>query len=110
MIATVDGIDGPLNRMTFNGYFLFNGFTMMNSAAINTINSGYVGYSHAAQMDGSIVPTMIRAKGTIAGTTNFYAFCVFFDNLSPFFSNYHNGDIYCQTTDPSNKCKYRKGA
>ncbi|TXH54949.1 MAG: hypothetical protein E6Q89_07300 [Bacteroidia bacterium] len=32
MIATVDGIDGPLNRMKFNGYFLINGFTLMNSA------------------------------------------------------------------------------
>jgi|688.fasta_scaffold197013_2 hypothetical protein len=110
MIATVDGIDGPLNRMTFNGYFLYNGFTMMNSAVINTVNSGFVAYSHTSQLDGSTVPTMMRVKGTIASTTNFYALCIFFDQLAPYFSNYHNSDIYCQTTDPINKCKYKKGA
>ena len=48
MIATVDGIDGPLNRMKFNGYFLINGFTLVNSAAINTLNSGFVAYSHTS--------------------------------------------------------------
>lgn len=81
MIATVDGIDGPLNRMKFNGYFFINGFTLMNSAAISTINYGYVAYSHAAQLDGSHVPTLIRAKGTIPGATNFNSLCIFFDKL-----------------------------
>ena len=81
MIATVDGIDGPLNRMTFNGYFLYNGFTMMNTAAITTINSGFVAYSHTSQLDGSTVPTMMRVKGNIASATNFYALCIFFDQF-----------------------------
>lgn len=110
MIATVDGIDGPLNRMKFNGYFLINGFTMINSAAIATLNSGFVAYSHTTQLDGSQIPTLLRVKGTIAGATNFNTFCIFVDKLEPFFSNYHNGDIYCKTTNPSSKCKYFKGA
>lgn len=110
MIATVDGIDGPMNRMVYNGYFLINGFTMMNSAAINTINLGYVGYAHTVQMDGSKVPTMLRFKGTIPSVANYDKLYIFFDKLAPFFSNLHNGDIYCQTTDPSSKCKYFKGA
>lgn len=110
MIATVDGIDGPLNRMKFNGYFLINGFTLVNSAAINTLNSGFVAYSHTSQLDGSQIPTLLRAKGTIAGATNFNRFCIFFDKLEPFFSNYHNGDIYCKSTDATSKCKYVKGA
>lgn len=110
MIATVDGIDGPMNRMTYNGYFLINGFTMMNSAAINTVNSGYVGYANAVQMDGSKVPTMLRVKGVLPTITNFYQLCIFFDVLTPFFSNLHNGDVYCQTTDTISKCKYVMGA
>ena len=32
MIATTDGIDGPLNQITHNGFFLINAFTMINSA------------------------------------------------------------------------------
>lgn len=28
MIATIDGIDGPLNRITYNGFFLINGFSL----------------------------------------------------------------------------------
>ena len=76
-----------------------------------TINSGYVGYAHTTQMDGSKVPTMLRIKGNTAATvTNFYSLCLFFDILAPYFSNLHNGDIYCQTTDPISKCKYYKGA
>jgi hypothetical protein len=110
MIATVDGIDGPLNRMTFNGYFLINAFTLMSSSAINTINSGFVAYAHTLQLDGSKVPTMLRIKGTTPSITNFNTLCIFFDELSPFFSNYYNGDIYCKTTDTSSKCKYIRGA
>ncbi len=43
MIATVDGIDGPLNKMKFNGFFLINSFTMVNTL-INTINYGFMNY------------------------------------------------------------------
>lgn len=110
MVATVDGIDGPLNRVKFNGYFLFNAFTLMNSAAINTINSGFVAYNNFAQNDGSKVPTMLRVKGTLPSTPNFHRVCIFFDKLLPFFSNYHNGDIFCKTTDPLSLCRYEKGA
>ena len=85
MIATIDGIDGPFNRITFNGYFLINAFTLMEDADINTISTGFVGYSHTSQMDGSQVPTMLRLKGTIAGTTNFHTLNIFFDELEPFF-------------------------
>lgn len=110
MIATVDGIDGPLNRMTFNGYFLFNGFTLKNTDRIVTLNAGFVAYSLNSPMDGSKVPTMLRVKGTLPSVTNFYSLNIFFDQLAPYFSNYYNGDIYCKTTDPIFKCKYFKGA
>lgn len=110
MIATVDGIDGPLNRMTFNGYFLFNGFTLKASSRISTLNAGYVAYNSVNQMDGSFVPTMLRVKGVLPPITNFYSVNIFFDQLTPFFSNYYNGDIYCKTTDPIPNCKYFKGA
>lgn len=110
MIATVDGIDGPLNRMTFNGYFLFNGFTLKNSDRIATLNAGYVAYSLNNPMDGSLVPTLLRVKGYLPSVTNFYSLNIFFDQLAPYFSNYYNGDIFCKTTDPVSKCKYFKGA
>jgi hypothetical protein len=42
MIATVDGIDGPLNKMKYTSYFLINGFTLMNSSIVNSFNFGYV--------------------------------------------------------------------
>lgn len=110
MIATVDGIDGPLNRMTFNGYFLFNGFTLKNSDRIATLNAGYVAYSLNNPMDGSLVPTLLRVKGYLPSVTNFYSLNIFFDQLAPYFSNYYNGDIFCKTTDPVSKCKYFKGS
>lgn len=81
MIATVDGIDGPLNRMKFNGYFLINSFTMMNTAEITTVNCGYVAYSHTTQMDGSQVPTMLRIRGTLPSITNFHTLNLYFDKL-----------------------------
>jgi hypothetical protein len=28
MVATVDGIDGPMNKMKYNGFWLINSFTM----------------------------------------------------------------------------------
>lgn len=98
MIATVDGIDGPLNRMTFNGYFLFNGFTLKAADRITTLNAGFVAYNSVNQMDGSSVPTLLRVKGVLPAITNFYSVNIFFDQLSPFFSNLYNGDIYCRTT------------
>ena len=111
MIATTDGIDGPLNQITHNGFFLINSFTMHASGEkLGTLNVGFVAYSHSSQMDGSEVPTMIRAKGTVAGATNFDSLAIFFDKLTPFFSNYHNGDIFCHSTDGAPYCKFRKGA
>ena len=53
MIATTDGIDGPLNKITHNGFFLINAFTMMNDLTLGTLNVGFVAYSHSSQMDGS---------------------------------------------------------
>ena len=110
MIATTDGIDGPLNKIVHNGFFLINSFTMMADAQLNTLNVGFVAYSHSSQMDGSEVPTLIRAKGSIAGSTGFDSLAIFFDKLTPFFSNYHNGDIFCHSTDGSPYCKFYKGA
>ena len=110
MIATTDGIDGPLNKITHNGFFLINSFTMMNDLVLNTLNLGFVAYSHSSQMDGSQVPTLIRAKGSVSSATNFDSLVIFFDKLTPFFSNYHNGDIYCHSTDGAPFCKFSKGA
>lgn len=110
MIATTDGIDGPQNTMVYNGYFLINSFTMMSDVLLSTLNVGYVAYSHSAQMDGSKVPTLLRAKGSIAGSSNFHSLAIFFDKLTPFFSNYHNRDIYCHSTDGSPFCKFYAGA
>ena len=99
MIATIDGIDGPLNKIVYNGFFLINSFTMMSSAVLNTLNVGYVAYGHSSQMDGSKVPTLLRVKGDVTGSANFHSLAIFFDKLTPFFFNYHNGDIYCHSTD-----------
>lgn len=79
MIATVDGIDGPLNKMKFNGYFLINSFTMMNTAQITTVNSGMVAYSYSNYIDGSQVPTMLRIKGTLPVISNFNTLNLYFD-------------------------------
>ena len=71
MIATIDGINGPQNRITYNGYFLINGFTQVATAA-GTLNMGFVNYQSSSAMDGSKVPTMLRIKGTV--TNNGTAF------------------------------------
>ena len=110
MIATVDGIDGPLNRLTYNGYFLINAFTLMPENDLTTISTGFVGYAHTVQTDGSKVPTMLRLKGSIAGTTNFNTLNIFFDELTPFFENEYAGDIFCYSTDGAPFCKYEEGA
>lgn len=43
MIATVDGIDGPLNKISYNGFFLINSFTMLDNT-LGTINYGFINY------------------------------------------------------------------
>ena len=106
MIATIDGIDGPLNMITYNGYFLINAFTLMSSQKLGTISSGFVAYNHNTQMDGSKVPTMLRVKGSIAGATNFHTLNIFFDELTPFFENYYNGDVFCHSTDGAPYCRF----
>ncbi len=86
MIATVDGINGPQNKMTYNGYFLINGFTQSTSSG--TVSMGYINYQSSTAMDGSQVPTLLRIKGTITGNqTALDSLIVFFDTLTPFFSN-----------------------
>lgn len=86
MIATVDGINGPLNKMVFNGFFLINGFSQAPSVS-GTINFGFMNYQSSTAMDGSKVPTLLRIKGTIANTTALDSLIIFFDSLTPFFSN-----------------------
>lgn len=108
MIATVDGIDGPLNKLTYGGFFLINGFSIVDTP-IGTLNMGFMNYASTSPMDGSKVPTFLRLKGTITGTTNFYSLTVFFDKLTPFFSNSYTGDIYCTSTDGTPFCQYKKG-
>lgn len=43
MIATVDGLDGPSNKLKYNGFFLINTFTML-STTLGTLNYGFVNY------------------------------------------------------------------
>jgi len=108
MIATVDGIDGPSNKIKYNGFFLINSFTML-SAAIGTLNYGFVNYEFTTPMDGSKVPTMLRIKGTVVDNTNFDSLSIFFDQLTPFYSNYYTGDIFCKSTEGTPFCKFNKG-
>ena len=108
MIATIDGIDGPLNKIKYNGYFLINGFSL-TTAAISTIKTSFVAYQSSPPMDGSKVPTLFRIKGKIDGTTGFHALNLFFDKIEPFFENYHNGDIKCQKTTSNSYCKFYRG-
>ena len=90
MIATVDGINGPANTMTYNGYFLINGFSQSTSS--NTLNMGFVNYQSGTAMDGSQVPTLLRIKGTIPGnSSSLDSLVIFFDTLTPFFTNKHSG-------------------
>lgn len=60
-------------------------------------------------MDGSQVPTMIRIKGTISDNTDFDSLSIFFDQLTPFYSNYYTGDVFCQSSDGTKFCKFHKG-
>lgn len=43
MIATVDGIDGPSNKIKYNGFFLINSFTML-AIPTATLNYGFINY------------------------------------------------------------------
>ena len=61
-------------------------------------------------MDGSKVPTLFRVKGSIPSSTNFNTLNLFFDKITPFFENYHNKDMYCESTDGAEYCKFYKGA
>lgn len=109
LIATVDGIDGPQNTMTFNGFFLINGFCQTPS--VNTVNMGFMNYQHSTPMDGSQVPTMLRLKGTVANNASeFESLIVFFDSLTPFFSNLEAGEVYCYNSDNTRPCRYYPGA
>lgn len=113
MIATVDGIDGPLNKMKFNSFFLINAYTLMDIASSTKLNAGYVAFNGASQMDGSQVPTLLRITGAIpsAINTNGAKISIFFDQLRPYFENYYTGDLYCKTSEgTSNVCQYVKGA
>lgn len=112
MIATIDGIDGPLNKIVYNGFFLINGFTLTGSGDIITpaIQTSFVAYNLGTHMDGSEVPTLFRVKGAVPSSTNFNTLNLFFDKITPFFENYHNGDIYCESTDGDPYCKFYKGA
>lgn len=108
MIATVDGIDGPSNKIKYNGFFLINAFTMP-AATLGTLNYDFVNYEYATPMDGSKVPTMLRIKGSIADNTNFDSLAIFFDKLTPFYSNYYTGDVFCKSTEGTPFCKFHKG-
>lgn len=91
MITMVDGIDGPQNKMVFKAHFLINGFSYA-STATGTTKAGFINYQSSAAMDGSKVPTLLRLKGTITNNaTTLDSLVVFFDKVSPFFSNKHAG-------------------
>lgn len=109
MIATVDGIDGPQNKMTYNGFFLINSFSQASSA-VGTTRVGFINYQSSAILDGSQVPTMLRVKGTITNNqTTLDSLIVFFDTMTPFFSNKYSGEVYCYNTDNSYPCRYYQG-
>lgn len=113
MIATVDGINGPQNKMTYNGFFLINSFSYAASA-VGTTRVGFINYKSSTALDGSQVPTVLRVKGTIANNaTTLDSLVVFFDSLTPFFSNKHAGEIYCYSSDNTNNitkpCRYYQG-
>lgn len=51
MIATLDGIDGPSNKISYNGFFLINGFTMVDTP-IGTLSMGFVNYQSSTALTG----------------------------------------------------------
>jgi hypothetical protein len=109
MIATVDGINGPQNKMTYNGFFLINSFSQ-TAASSGTIRVGFINYQSSTALDGSQVPTLLRVKGTITNNaTTLDSLVIFFDSLTPFFSNKHAGEVYCYNSDNANPCRYYQG-
>lgn len=109
MIATVDGIDGPQNKMTYNGFFLINSFSQA-STAVGTTRVGFINYQSSAILDGSQVPTMLRVKGTVTNNqTTLDSLIIFFDTMTPFFSNKYAGEVYCYNTDNTYPCRYYQG-
>jgi len=110
MIVTFDGIDGPANRIVTQGYFLINSFSQAPSA-LNTLYYGFMNYQYGSPLDGSKIPTMLRLKGTMAIPPGSVldSLTVFFDSMTPFFSNQHAGEIYCYNSDNNLPCKYYKG-
>lgn len=107
LIACVDGINGPRSQMRFNGYFLINGFSL--SPPLGTLNHGFVNYESTTPMDGSQVPTLLRVKGTFAGISTFDSLVLFFDTLTPFYSNPATGEIYCANTGSNSPCAFYPG-
>jgi hypothetical protein len=109
MIATVDGINGPQNKMTYNGFFLINSFSQ-TAASSGTIRVGFINYQSSTALDGSQVPTLLRVKGTITNNaTTLDSLVIFFDSLTPFFSNKHAEEVYCYNSDNANPCRYYQG-
>jgi hypothetical protein len=81
MIATVDGIDGPKNKLRFVSFFMVNAYTLMRTP-LSSLNMGFVAYSGSQQMDGSKVPTLLRVRNTDnASGFNMTKVVVFFDEL-----------------------------
>lgn len=114
-MAAADGISGPLNKLAYNSYFLINGFTQ-TSSPMASITTAFVNYlaSSTAPLDGSTVPTFLKITGSIpAGqATSLSKIAIFFDNLTPFFSNVHTNEVFCYGTDPGmmGLCDYRQGS
>lgn len=113
-MAAVDGIYGPLNKMVYNSYFLINGFTQ-TSTPMSSITWTFINYlASPTPLDGSTVPTMIKISGSIpsANATNLMKIAVFFDDLTPFYSNLYTNEVYCYGSDPAmtGLCDYYPGA
>lgn len=114
-MAAADGISGPLNKLVYNSYFLINGYTQTTSP-MATITTAFVNYlaSSTAPLDGSTVPTFLKITGSVpAGqATSLSKIAIFFDNLTPFFSNVYSQEVYCYGTDAAmmGLCDYRQGS
>jgi hypothetical protein len=114
-VAAADGISGPLNKLSYNNYFLINGFTQ-TSSPMATITTAFVNYlaSSTAPLDGSTVPTFLKITGNVpAGqATSLSKIAIFFDNLTPFFANLYTNEVYCYGTDSAmiGLCDYRQGS
>jgi hypothetical protein len=101
-MSAADGINGPLNKMAYNSYFLINAFTqtITSMASITTTFVNYLA-SSTAPLDGSKVPTFLKITGSVplGQATNLTKIAIFFDNLTPFFANAYTNEVYCYSTD-----------